>query len=60
MMLHRKLAIVAASAVLAAAVPTPSFGQDNWPSRTVTIIVPNDPGTGTDLGARLFAAAWSK
>jgi tripartite-type tricarboxylate transporter receptor subunit TctC len=58
--MHFRLSVIAGITALAAAFATPALAQDNWPSRSVTIIVPNDPGTGTDLGARLFAEMWSK
>jgi tripartite-type tricarboxylate transporter receptor subunit TctC len=60
MMFHRISTIVAATAVLAAAFSAQASAEDAWPTRSVTIIVPNDPGTGTDLGARLFAEMWGK
>jgi tripartite-type tricarboxylate transporter receptor subunit TctC len=42
-----------ALAVLAAdATPAPA---QNWPQRTVKFILPLGPGSGTDIGARLFA-----
>lgn len=39
--------------VLAAALVAPASAQD-WPARTVTIIVPSAPGDGSDIVARLF------
>src|SRR5262245_30055965 len=42
-----------ASLILASgATPVPA---DNWPQRTVKFILPLGPGSGTDIGARLFA-----
>jgi tripartite-type tricarboxylate transporter receptor subunit TctC len=53
--------MVAACAAFAAAFAGDAFAQDAaWPTRTVTVIVPNDPGTGTDLGGRLLCDVWSK
>jgi tripartite-type tricarboxylate transporter receptor subunit TctC len=49
-----------AVAALAAAAALPAAAQDNWPSRAVTIIVPNNPGSGVDLGARILAEIWAK
>ena len=45
--------------VIAAATSTPSRASD-WPSRTVTIIVPNAPGGFTDVMARLAATHLSR
>jgi tripartite-type tricarboxylate transporter receptor subunit TctC len=43
--------------------PVSSLAQ-TWPQRTVKIIVPLPPGSGTDIAARLFAdrlsARWSQ
>jgi tripartite-type tricarboxylate transporter receptor subunit TctC len=32
-----------------------AYGQSNWPTRSVTIVVPFAPGGGTDLGTRIVA-----
>ena len=49
------LAIVAMLAALACA-PAPAAAQaPKWPQRTVRLILPLGPGSGVDLGARLFA-----
>lgn len=47
-------------ALTAAALSTLAFAgvahaQDKWPSRTITMIAPTSPGTGTDLLARALA-----
>jgi tripartite-type tricarboxylate transporter receptor subunit TctC len=34
--------------------------QPNWPSRPITVLVPNPPGGGTDFAARLFQDALSR
>jgi tripartite-type tricarboxylate transporter receptor subunit TctC len=51
-----------AASVLAGAI-TPAFAQA-WPQRPVRFILPLGPGSGTDVGARLFAdrltARWGK
>ncbi len=51
---------IAAIAALAASFSTASFAQDTWPNQPVTIVVPNNPGSGVDLGARILAEAWTK
>jgi tripartite-type tricarboxylate transporter receptor subunit TctC len=48
----RKLAL--AVAVLLSALPFASFAQ-TWPQRPVKLILPLGPGSGADIGARLFA-----
>src|SRR5579864_8806585 len=53
---------------LVACTPAASFAQpapaQNWPQRNVRFIVPLGPGSGADIGARLFAdrltARWGK
>ena len=44
--------LLGATAALAA--PLPAFAQADWPSRPITIVVPNPPGGGTDFAARLY------
>jgi tripartite-type tricarboxylate transporter receptor subunit TctC len=47
---------VTVSLGLALAMPTSASAQSqNWPLRTVRLIVPLSPGTGTDVTARLYA-----
>jgi tripartite-type tricarboxylate transporter receptor subunit TctC len=54
--------------LLVACIPAASFAQptsaQNWPQRIVRFIVPLGPGSGSDIGARLFAdrlsARWGK
>ena len=49
--------------VIFAGAATPVFAQ-TWPQRAVKFILPLGPGSGTDIGARLFAdrlaARWGK
>ena len=40
--------------VLPTALPTPVQAQ-GWPTRTVKFVVPLGPGSGVDIGSRLFA-----
>ena len=44
----------AAVALLATSLFAPAQAQ-NWPTRTVKLIVPFGPGAGADIGGRLFA-----
>ena len=44
-------ALVCALSVFSVA---PAFGQDSYPSRSISIVVPFGPGSGTDVGARLI------
>src|SRR5260370_1755707 len=51
-------------AVLASAPSSTASAQTSWPQRNVRFIVPLGPGSGADIGARLFAdrlgARWGK
>lgn len=55
--------VLAMSLVAASLFPTLSFAQ-SWPQRPVKFILPLGPGSGVDIGARLFAdrlsARWGK
>src|ERR1700683_2648423 len=53
--LTRQLGFTALAALLALALPTASYSQAGFPSRTVKLIVPYPPGGGTDLLARVLA-----
>src|SRR5262252_436578 len=48
----RSTAAVALAALLA--VPAPTEAQEDWPSRTIQIVVPYTPGTGGDILARIL------
>ncbi len=48
-------ALVAASMVLLAPVCAQRAAADSWPNRSVRLIVTLGPGSGVDIGARLFA-----
>src|SRR5450631_3279681 len=47
-------ALVAAALVLTARIPAEAAAQ-SWPNRPVRFIVTLGPGSGVDIGARLFA-----
>ena len=51
----RRTALVAATLLA-----TPALAQAPWPSRPITILVPNPPGGGTDFAARLYAEGLSQ
>jgi tripartite-type tricarboxylate transporter receptor subunit TctC len=44
----------------ALALTSPTAAQEPYPSRTVTIVVPFGPGSGTDVGARLLGQKLSE
>src|SRR5215213_4636012 len=48
--MNKLVAIIAAAVAISTA-----QAQDAYPSRTVTIVVPFGPGSGTDVGARLLS-----
>lgn len=50
----------AAIATLCALALPATVRAENWPTRTVKFIVPLGPGSGVDVGARLFADILSK
>ena len=56
-MIGRRTVAAAAAALLAA---RPLQAQPGWPSRPITVLVPNPPGGGTDFAARLFQDALSR
>lgn len=52
--------VLRAGALVALALPAVAAGQDAWPSRPITIIVPFTPGTGIDVLARALAPRLSQ
>lgn len=58
-MLNIRFMRLAALAAALIAVPTAASAQE-WPSRTVRIVVPNGPGGGTDIVSRILADTLSK
>jgi tripartite-type tricarboxylate transporter receptor subunit TctC len=57
-------AAVCAGILLLLACLLPAAAQSSWPSRNVRFVVPLGPGSGADIGARLFAdklaARWGR
>jgi tripartite-type tricarboxylate transporter receptor subunit TctC len=49
-----------AAVVVASTAAGPLRAQTGWPSRPITVLVPNPPGGGTDFAARLFQDALSR
>ena len=58
-MLNIRFMRLAALAAALATVPAAASAQE-WPSRTVRIVVPNGPGGGTDIVSRILGDALSK
>jgi len=56
-MIRRLTALASCFAIALAASPAlaQSAGAQNWPQRTVRLIIPLPPGTGTDIAGRLLA-----
>lgn len=52
--MHRRAAAFTLAALAVLASWSPSAAQDNWPSKTVTVIVPFAAGGNTDVLARLY------
>lgn len=51
----KTLLTAALTGIACCALALSAHAQDAYPSRTVTIVVPFGPGSGTDIGARLLA-----
>jgi tripartite-type tricarboxylate transporter receptor subunit TctC len=57
----KSLARIGAAVVVLSALLLPASAQaQSWPTRTVKFIVPLGPGSGVDIGSRLFADRLSK
>ena len=54
-MSRKRLSLFAAAALLAASGAVLGQGAPAWPTKSVTIIVPLQPGAATDIEARLYA-----
>jgi len=54
---RRLLGAALTTPVLAAGFPLYTYAADNYPARPINLIVPFSPGGGTDISARLLAAA---
>lgn len=58
--MFRRTIATAIGCALATLAVTPSYAQANWPSKPITLIVPQPPGGGTDVLGRLWADFVSK
>ena len=59
--LKRRTLLGTASVVaMAGALPTSLLAQSTYPSKAITLIVPNPPGGNTDILARIFSAPLAK
>ncbi|RYZ00267.1 MAG: tripartite tricarboxylate transporter substrate binding protein, partial [Comamonadaceae bacterium] len=58
--LRRAAALTGAALALAFAAALPAHAQSDFPSRTIELLVPYQPGGGTDGLARAFADASRK
>lgn len=58
-MLSRRIAASVATLAFVAVAWTAPVAAQEWPARTVKIIVPNGPGGGTDIVSRILAAELS-
>ncbi|NML46217.1 tripartite tricarboxylate transporter substrate binding protein [Ramlibacter sp. G-1-2-2] len=47
--------LLAASLALAAGAALPAGAAEAWPARPITLVVPQGPGSGSDISARLIA-----
>jgi tripartite-type tricarboxylate transporter receptor subunit TctC len=50
-----RIVLLLLTTVLALATPIPHARAESWPQRTVKLIIPLPPGTGTDIAGRLLA-----
>jgi tripartite-type tricarboxylate transporter receptor subunit TctC len=62
MTIKKAIAFVSAAVGLACVLASVSWSAQaqTWPQRTVKIIVPLGPGSGSDIGARMYAERLSK
>lgn len=55
-----KKLFVALFSIASLGLPATVWGQDGYPSRAISIVVPFGPGSGTDVGARLIGQKLSE
>jgi tripartite-type tricarboxylate transporter receptor subunit TctC len=58
--MHRRTILRGTAALAGAVVSTRAISQSKWPSREITLIIPNAPGAATDFTARIVAQALEK
>ena len=57
---YSRRTVLGAMAGVAAGMALPAWAQSSYPSKPVTLIVPNPPGGNTDILARIFSVPLSK
>ena len=57
---YRRRTVLGAMAGVAAGMALPAWAQASYPSKPLTLIVPNPPGGNTDILARIFSVPLSK
>ena len=57
---YKRRTVLGSMAGVAAGMALPAWAQSSYPSKPVTLIVPNPPGGNTDILARIFSVPLSK
>lgn len=58
--MHRRTLLRGGAALAGGLMSVPALAQSKWPSREITLIIPNAPGAATDFTARIIAQALEK